>query len=161
MYTIRKILHPTNFTDESAAAFRVACGLAKQFGAEIVVLHVIPPPISWGEEIARRPPDSYQEELWNEYLLPIQATEPSVVVVRQMEEGVPEKEIVRVAEELGCDMIVLGTHGRQGVSRLLMGSVAEHVLRTAPCPVLTVRGQQTATVPTGEKVCSGEKLVPC
>jgi nucleotide-binding universal stress UspA family protein len=144
MYTIARILHPTDFSDEAAMAFRLACSLAKQHGAEVVVLHVIGPPIAWGEEVARHSPDSYQKQLWNEYMLPIRSSEAGVPLVRRLEEGVPEEVIVRIATELGCDLIVLGTHGRKGIARLVMGSVAEHVLRTAPCPVMTVRGHLLA-----------------
>jgi nucleotide-binding universal stress UspA family protein len=139
MFNIRKILHPTDFSDEAALAFRVACDLAKQHGAEVVVLHVLPPPVAWGEVVARRGPDGYEQQLWIEYLTPIHAVDPAVRVQHRMEEGPPAQRIVFVAEELGADVIVMGTHGRKGLSRLLMGSVAEHVLRTAPCPVLTVR----------------------
>jgi nucleotide-binding universal stress UspA family protein len=152
MYTIRRILHPTDFSDEAAVAFRLACSLAKEHRAELLVLHVIPPPVAWGEEVARRDPDSYEEQLWNEYLLPMQSSEPGVVLTRRMEEGVPEEVIVRVAAEWGSDLIVLGTHGRQGLSRLLLGSVAEHVLRIAPCPVLTIRGSLPVAVKSGEAV---------
>jgi nucleotide-binding universal stress UspA family protein len=160
MYPIRKILHPTDFSNESGAALCLACSLAKQLGAEVVVLHVIPPPKTWGEEIARRPPDSYEGELWNEYLLPIHSTEPGVSLARRLEEGVPEEVIDRVAAELPADLIVMGTHGRQGVSRLLMGSVAEHVIRTAPCPVLTTRGALPETVPSTEMTATSQEPAP-
>jgi nucleotide-binding universal stress UspA family protein len=139
---------------------RVACSLAKQVGAEVVVLSVIPPPGTWGEEVARRSPDSYEEELWREYLLPIQSSEPGVSLVRRLEEGVPDEVIVQVAEELPADLIVMGTHGRQGVTRLLMGSVAENVMRTAPCPVLTTRGELREKVPATEATAPVAEGVP-
>jgi len=145
MYTIRKVLHPTDFSGEAAAAFRVACSLARQHDAELVVLHVIPPPITWGEAVARLPPDSYEEQLWREYLTPMQPTEPGVRLERRLGEGDPAKTFVDVAGELGCDLIVMGTHGRGAMGRLLMGSVADKVLRKAPCPVMTVR----TTYPAG------------
>jgi nucleotide-binding universal stress UspA family protein len=140
MYTIRKILHPTDFSEEAAAAFRLACSLARQHGAELVVLHVIPPPITWYEMAARLPPDGYEEQLWRDYLAPMRPTEPGVQIDRRLVDGDPAKTIVAVSEMLGCQLIVMGTHGRGCVGRLLMGSVADKVLRKAPCPVLTVRG---------------------
>ncbi len=160
MYTIRTILHPTDFSEEAGAALRVACSLAKQVGAEVVVLYVIPPPGTWGEEVARRPPDSFEEELWNEYLLPIQSSEPGVSLVRRLEDGVPEEVIVQVAAELPADLIAMGTHGRQGVTRLLMGSVAEKVMRTAPCPVLTTRGELREKVPVAEATAAVPEEMP-
>jgi nucleotide-binding universal stress UspA family protein len=139
MFRIRKILHPTDFSDRSALAFRLACALARDHKAEVIVMHVVPPPVSWGEVVARREPDDYYEQLWREYLLPIQPTEPGVRIERRLDDGVPAEMIVNAAQETGCDLIVMGTHGRTGLRRLLVGSVAEHVLRQAPCPVLTVR----------------------
>jgi hypothetical protein len=68
--------------------------------------------------------------------------------------------IVSVAADTGCDLIVMGTHGRQGVSRVLMGSVAEHVIRNAPCPVLTTRGLTTEAVESPEKRSTDEVAFP-
>jgi nucleotide-binding universal stress UspA family protein len=65
--------------------------------------------------------------------------DPEVQVERRLEQGDAATEIVRVAQETHCDLIVIGTHGRTGLSRVLMGSVAEKVLRQAPCPVLAVK----------------------
>src|SRR5262249_23803825 len=124
MFHIRKILHPTDFSEQATHAFRVACSLAKQHGAEIIVLHVVPPPITYGEALARESPDDYWEQLRSEHLLPIRSTEPGVVVTHEMGYGTPEEVIVATAAERGCDLIVMGTHGRSGVLRLLMGSVA-------------------------------------
>jgi nucleotide-binding universal stress UspA family protein len=147
MYTIRKILHPTDFSEQAALAFRLACSMAKQHGAEVYVLHVMPPPVAWGEEVARRSPGNYEQQLWDEYLRPMRSPEPGVAVQHQIEQGNPDELIISVAQDLGCDLIVMGTHGRTGLNRLFMGSVAEHVLRTAPCPVLTVRVLPPGLVP--------------
>jgi nucleotide-binding universal stress UspA family protein len=150
MLPFRKILHPTDFSEESAGAFRLACALAKQHDGEVILLHVMAPPIAWGEVVARETPTSYEEQLWNEYLLPMRRSEPDVRILPRLEEGDPAALIVSVAEEVACDLIVMGTHGRTGLRRLLMGSVAEHVLRTAPCPMLTVRGPLPWFVPAQE-----------
>jgi nucleotide-binding universal stress UspA family protein len=138
MFAIRTILYPTDFSDESAAAFGVACSLATKHGAEVVVLHVAPP-TTFGEFANQAQMVEEEEQLMEESLRPIQSPEPGVRVRHQLERGDAAELIVSVAQDLGCDLIVMGTHGRSGLSRLFMGSVAEHVLRTAPCPVLTVR----------------------
>jgi nucleotide-binding universal stress UspA family protein len=69
----------------------------------------------------------------------VKPTDPSVPFTHRLTMGDPAGEIVRIAAEEGVDMIVLGTHGRSGISRMLMGSVAEGVVRRAPCPVLVYR----------------------
>jgi nucleotide-binding universal stress UspA family protein len=73
---------------------------------------------------------------------------PSVLVERRLEEGDPIGEILRAAAEVPCDLIVMGTHGRTGLARLLMGSVAEEVVRKAPCPVVTVKTPFPVATPT-------------
>jgi nucleotide-binding universal stress UspA family protein len=138
MFEIRTILYPTDFSDESAAAFGVACSLARKHGAEVVVLHVAPP-MTFGEFANQAQMAEEEEQLMEESLRPIQSPEPGVRVSHQLERGDAAELIVSVAQDLGSDLIVMGTHGRSGLSRLFMGSVAEQVLRTAPCPVLAVR----------------------
>jgi universal stress protein A len=139
MSSILTILHPTDFSARSEQAFRLACLLARDQGARVVVLHVVPPPVCRGEEVARQQPNGYHEQLWHEHLLRMQSPAPDVPIEYRLEDGDPAEVIVRVAEELECGMVVMGTHGRSGISRLLLGSVAEKVLRQCPCPVLTVR----------------------
>jgi nucleotide-binding universal stress UspA family protein len=137
MFAIHRILHPTDFSEYSEAAFRLACALARDHAAQVVVLHVVPPPVCRGEAVARRQPNGYHEQLWD-HLHRVQPPEPGVRIERLLTDGNPGEEILRVAAEIPCDLIVMGTHGRRGLARLLLGSVAEHVLRGAPCPVLTV-----------------------
>jgi nucleotide-binding universal stress UspA family protein len=139
MFSIRTILHPTDFSDEADAAFDLACSLARQHDAEVVVLHVLPPSLTFGEFANLVSAGELDEQVMNEDLLPIQSPEPGVRVSHQLERGDPAELILSVAQDLGCDLIVMGTHGRSGLARLFMGSVAEEVLRTAPCPVLTFR----------------------
>jgi nucleotide-binding universal stress UspA family protein len=138
MLPIKSILHPTDFSERSRDAYKLACSLAHDYGARLIVLHVYPPPLSYGEMIARRPPDGYEHQLWDQ-LHQIHVPEPGVEVEYWLEEGEPGQLIVSVAIDRHCDLIVMGTHGRTGLPRLLLGSVAEQVLRTAPCPVLTVK----------------------
>lgn len=137
MLPIKTILHPTDFSELSESAFRLACSLARDHGGRILVLHVYPPPESHGEVVARRQPDGYEEEL-RRVLDRVRPADPAVPVEHFLEEGPAAETILRFALEHGCDLIVLGTHGRTGLRRWLLGSVAEQVVRGAPCPVLTV-----------------------
>lgn len=139
MLALKTILHATDFSPHSEYAFRLACSLARDHGAKVVVLHVLTPPpaVSYGELIVE--PDAALVQQGWEQLRKIHAPDPSVPLEHRLEQGFAASEIVRVAEEIQADMIVLGTHGRSGLGRLLMGSVAEQVVRKAPCPVLTVK----------------------
>ena len=136
MLPIKTILHPTDFSELSDSAFRLACSLARDHGGRVVVLHVYPPPEVLGEVVAE-PPDAGREEL-RRVLERVRPTGPGVPVEHRLEQGEAAETIVRLAREYGCDLIVMGTHGRTGLRRLLMGSVAEEVMRAAPCPVLTI-----------------------
>ena len=137
MFAIRTILHPTDFSERSDCAFHLACSLARDHGARVIVLHVFPPPVVHGEVVARRQPDGYEDRLWAD-LRRIRPPDPKVAVEHRLLEGEPAKAILHAARDGGCDLIVMGTHGRTGLRRVLMGSVAEEVVRLAPCPVLTV-----------------------
>jgi universal stress protein A len=129
------ILFPTDFSDRATAAFPMACAVARDQGAHLLVLHVDPPPAFHGEIVDRRQPD-YAAELWQQ-LHRLQAPE-GVRVDYHLTEGPPGEEILSFAREQKCDLIVLPTHIRGGLARLLMGSVAEEVLCGAPCPVLMI-----------------------
>lgn len=118
------IVFATDFSDCSAAAAKVAVEYAKALDARLHVLHVIPK----GAE--GKPPDHLRA--------PGEEIPSSIPVVESVESGSPATQIVRYAERCGAHLIVLGTHGRTGVSRALLGSVAERVVRTASCPVLAV-----------------------
>lgn len=122
--TVRHILLATDFSASSDAALRVARDYARHFGARLHILHVVRP----GEEPTVPPPLSKLAQDLGSNL----STRTAV------ESGSPASEIVRYAERHGVDLIVVGTHGRTGVTRALLGSVAERVVRTAPCPVLSV-----------------------
>lgn len=138
MLPIHTILHATDFSEQSGAAFRLACALANDYQAHLIVLHVVSPPvIVYGEGIV--PPQA--EDTLEFYRGKLHALEAinGVPIERVLVEGSAADEIVRIAAERNCDVIVMGTHGRSGFSRLLMGSVAEAVQRHATCPVVTVR----------------------
>jgi nucleotide-binding universal stress UspA family protein len=140
MMPIHTLLHPTDFSEHSRHAFQLASALARDYGARLVVLHVATPPVSaYGGVMTPPPaPPDWRREA-REQLLQVGAPESGVRVERQFEEGDPVTEILRAARESNADLIVMGTHGRTGVGRLLMGSVAEQVVRKASCPVLTLR----------------------
>jgi nucleotide-binding universal stress UspA family protein len=133
---LRTILYATDLSELSDQAFPVARALARGHRASLVILHVYPPPMFHAEEVARRPPDGYVDSLW-EALHRYKVPDAGVTVTHRLAEGDPAKEIVQAAQGLKCDFIVLGTQGRTGLRRVLLGSVAENVLRRAACPVVT------------------------
>ena len=150
MLAIRTILHPTDFSERSEFAFRLACLLARDYGARLTVLHVAEPAITIGGEGVLMLPLAVDVQPLRERLQQLRPPDPKVQVEHRLVEGDAATEILRVAEETKCDMIVLGTHGRTGLGRLLMGSVAEQVVRKALCPVLTVKTPLPETRPSGE-----------
>lgn len=149
MLPIHTILYPTDFSESAQKIFPLACSLARDCGARIVILHVKLPPV--GHEIleARRDPKEYDAPEWNA-LHQIKAPEGNVRVEHRLEEGNAADKIVEVAQEVQAGLILMGTHGRTGLKRVLLGSVAEHVLRKATCPVLTVR-TDVAIAPTSKE----------
>ncbi|MER3416796.1 MAG: universal stress protein [Gemmataceae bacterium] len=138
MLTIRTILHGTDFSEHSAYALELASALARDYGARLVLVHVAPPPVVfYGESALPLEPKEYLQSV-REKLEQIPVGE-DIPVERVLLEGDAVDGILRTAEDKGADLIVLGTHGRTGLGRLLLGSVAEQVVRRANCPVLTVR----------------------
>jgi nucleotide-binding universal stress UspA family protein len=139
MLTLKTVLHPTDFSGRSHFAFRVACTVARDHGARLVVLHVAEPPVATAGEALLLPSDEPDLDALRARLEQYRPRHPSVAVEHRLAEGQPAAEIARAAAETGCDVIVMGTHGRTGLARFVLGSVAEQVLRQAPCPVLTVK----------------------
>ena len=102
-----------------------------------------PPPsprynVTYGEAISGLQPDGYRKRLWED-LYRVVPPVSDVRVQYVLGEGRPGEEILKLARKSDCDLVVLGSHGRTGFQRLLMGSVAEEVIRKAPCPVLVVK----------------------
>jgi universal stress protein A len=154
MIDLKRILFPTDFSECGRAAEKYAQAFSERFGAELHVLHVLsdimmtmPEPGS-----ALSLPQNYLGEMKQEAeralnkILP-DATKAGLRVVRATRMGNAFVEIVSYAEERSIDLIVVGTHGRGGLMHMLLGSVAEKVVRKSPCPVLTVRpaGHQFVT----------------
>lgn len=141
MDTSQTILHPTDFSEAANFAFRLAVSLARDHQARLVIVHVAPTPYAIGGEIMVAPPEpaSVQREELLDRLHEMKPSAAEVEFEHRLYEGNPAEEILRAAEASSADLIVMGTHGRTGLSRLLMGSVAEQVVRRASCPVLTVK----------------------
>jgi nucleotide-binding universal stress UspA family protein len=139
---IHTILHPTDLSETSESAFRLACALARDYNSDLLILHVYPPPLNGAEAVDRDRSFELENDLLDE-LHKHSLHDPMVHIDYRVEEGSPAEVILDVAR--GCDLIVMGTHGRSGITRAIMGSVAEHVLRDATCPVVTVR--PTAKIP--------------
>jgi nucleotide-binding universal stress UspA family protein len=136
MLHITKILYPTDFSSHSTQAYFHALALAEKHGASLTIMYVYAP--SFGTEAAHGE-GGRDREHWREQLEQIRPVDSSIPVHHVFAEGDPATEIVRYAADAGIDLIVMGTHGRTGLDRLLMGSVAEKVMRDAHCSVLVVK----------------------
>jgi nucleotide-binding universal stress UspA family protein len=133
-----KILFPTDFSTSEQAALDMATALARDRGAKLLIVHVEEPPIAYGGELyyGIDEPDRKEIQRMLSEVVPLDA---SVGYEHRLLMGNPATAIVHVAEKENVDMIVMPTHGRTGLLRLLMGSIAEEVVRKAKCPVLTVK----------------------
>jgi len=154
MLPIRTVLHPTDFSEHSDYAFRLASSLARDYGARVIVLHVLERPVLTYTGVMTAPPppppSAEQRQAVQEQLHRIKPPDVAIVLEHLLEEGDPATAILQVAQDRQCELIVMGSHGRTGLGRLLMGSVAEQVLRKASCPVLTVKTPQRP-VPSSEE----------
>jgi universal stress protein A len=153
---IHHILAPVDFSPNSRKAVTYATAFAKQFGAPVTFLHVIQVNYAYGEfgaidftSIEREMRAGAEKELRT---LVDAATEAGLKAESLIREGSPAKVIADVAEEQQTDLVVIATHGYTGLKHVLMGSIAEQVVRYAPCPVLVVRQQEKDFVPTGSNV---------
>jgi nucleotide-binding universal stress UspA family protein len=146
MIVLTRILVPTDFSEPSQKALVYGRALAEKFGATLHLLHVVEEPFvhAWTSQGYLAALPSFREDLARaartqlEEALPAGEREAMRATV-DVRFGQPYHEIVGYAREKNVDLIVMGTHGRTHVAHLLIGSVAEKVVRAAPCPVLTVR----------------------
>jgi nucleotide-binding universal stress UspA family protein len=142
MPNVTRILVPVDFSEHSEHALRYAVELAKVYRATLHLVHVYPasayiaPPLLPGPVIVGQFRDQSQKA-FDDFLARAK-TEHAVPMTGTLLEGVPHVEILRAAKDVGADLIVVGTHGRTGIEHLLLGSVAERVLRGAHVPVMTV-----------------------
>ena len=135
----KTIVFPTDFSTASDAALVHAEALARQSGARLLIVHVEEPPLAYGGgELYYGLPEPDSERILK-MLEDVKPSDPSVPYAHRLTMGDPAGEIVRIAADERAEMIILGTHGRTGMTRLLMGSVAEAIVRRAPCPVLVYR----------------------
>ena len=145
MLPVRTMVHPADFSERSQYALWLACALARDYGARLIIVHVAAAPtLAYGEGVVPPSPEELRAAAKEQLdRLPV----PHANVERRLEQGHAATEILRVAQKVNADLIIMGTHGRTGLGRLLMGSVAEQVVRHAPCPVLTVKAPFPDTVP--------------
>lgn len=156
MPDVKRILAPTDFSSASLVAVEQAARLALEFGAELILLYVVPP-------IPTLPADmnyTFQTPDYNDSLQSAATEKLAELEEEHVPEGIPVRrlicfgdpagEIVKAAEEEKCDWIVISTHGHTGWKHLVFGSVAEKVVRLACCPVLSIR------CPEEEKLQGGE-----
>lgn len=144
MITLKHILFPTDFSEYADRARPYATDLAKQFGATVTVVHVITgPQFMFGYGVVL-PTSSVPEDVrahaqkrLDDQAAKIEAA--GVQVDTELLEGKDANEIVEYAKRSKADLIVMATHGRSALKQVLMGSTAEHVVREAPCPVLTIK----------------------
>ena len=146
MSRITRIMVPTDFSETSDAALTYARSLADMLGASLHLVHVFDDP--YGDALAADVSTSVYESMQASAMrtarLELLRRMPPAARVQYrgtttMVSGMPAAAIVECAANRGMDLIIMGTHGRSGFAHLLLGSVAEQVVRTAPCPVLTVR----------------------
>jgi nucleotide-binding universal stress UspA family protein len=121
----------------------LACSLARDYGARLVIVHVIEPPTPAAAEGVMMVPVVIDSDPMRKRLEQMRPEDAKWPVEHRLLEGNPASEILGVVRDAKCDLVVMGTHGRSGVGRLLMGSVAEQVVRRAACPALTVKAPHT------------------
>ena len=154
----RTILVPTDLSEGAEEALDYACELASKFGAKIHLLNVIGIPALGVPELGVALTSTVIDSLIRDNQAALEklaeqkrcSANIGEVLLRT---GDARDVINQTAKELGCDLIVMGTHGRRGVSRALLGSVTETVVRSAPCPVLTVRAH-TSVHPGRDEVAA-------
>jgi nucleotide-binding universal stress UspA family protein len=151
MLPIKTILHPTDFSVASEHARRIAVGLARDYHSRLILLHCVEPPVITNELAADAAVTEREREEAADRVEALAEAAAPLAVETALAEGLSAPEINRVAAETGCDLIVIGSHGRTGLGRVLMGSVAEEVARKAPCPVLIVRAQHEIPHPAPDQ----------
>jgi nucleotide-binding universal stress UspA family protein len=151
---LNKILHPTDYSEASRPALHTAADLAHESGATLVLLHVVetlgPERLSYGEAVAYPQPETYRQRLWED-LHRLRPRDPEIRVEYVLSEEAVVTAILRTAGDLGCDLIVLSTHGAVGWQSWFKSSTAEEVVRKANCNVLVVKtGKPAERLPEKE-----------
>ena len=154
MSTFTKILAPIDFSDPSQAALQTAAGLAKQFGADLLLVHIVPAIPDLPSSVSILKEGQYDEALQKDA-----ATRLAEMAQELSQRGIKAKstlgtandtamEIIRIANENAADLIVIATHGLTGLHHLVFGSVTEKVLRDSQCPVLVMHSKKAAAQTT-------------
>ena len=139
---VKAILCPIDFSEHSRNALAYASTLARESGAELHLVHIYEPPIAYTDpHDGFIPPADLRPQM--ELLDEVQPTDDSVAFRHEFIVGHAPDALLDYADKHGVDLIVMGTHGRTGITRLLMGSVAEAIVRKAKCPVLTIRHKRS------------------
>ncbi len=147
MLPVRRIVYATDFSSYSNQAYLHAIALAENHKASLDILHVFVP----GSGTLKGPaPDDVARRYWKEQLEQIRPLNDGIPLRHELLEGEPAAEIVRYVRTAGADLVVMGTHGRTGTERLVVGSVAERVMRDAPCSVLVVKIPKGSPAPRAD-----------
>jgi nucleotide-binding universal stress UspA family protein len=146
--SVKRILVPIDFSHHADAAMAYASALAVPLGATLHLLHVVEDPLAagvWSSEVYTAEIAGLQVNLVRdaERQLREYATAKDPSIATSVRSGPVAREIIACAKDQAFDLIVMGTHGRTGLAHAVLGSVAERVVRLAPCPVLTLRGQSS------------------
>jgi nucleotide-binding universal stress UspA family protein len=150
MEAIRKILVPTDFSAHADEAFRVAHTLARAVGAEVILFHVARPPavVAEGGRLVTDPAKEIAANLWDCFHS-VQPSDPKVRVEHEVivADRPGADHVIDILDKLGCDLIVMGTHGHSWIKQRLFGSVTEEVVRRAHCPVMVVKAPAHKAAP--------------
>lgn len=145
---INKILIPTDFSELSHQAIDVALPMVKQLGAEVTFLHIIER-LDHPDDMTALFDEGYAymmdraRALLND--LVVRAKQENIQADSEIANGTPYIEILKMAEKIGANLIIMGTHGRKGLDHMLMGSQAERVVRMATCPVTTIKTRKISS----------------
>jgi nucleotide-binding universal stress UspA family protein len=151
MAEFERILFPTDFSESAENALRYAISLAKKYGSKLYVVHVVEPftyTTDFGIDYSAQYKDleASAKKLLDEIVVSIKGN--NIAVEGAVLSGEPFVEIIKHVKQKHIDLIVMATHGRTGIEHMLLGSVAEKVVRKSPCPVLTIKKTgQTFTMP--------------
>jgi nucleotide-binding universal stress UspA family protein len=150
---VRKMLAPTDMSELSSVGVRYAVEMARELSAEVMVYYVVPMTEDWFAGYEKHGPVrnllANEEATLDKFLVEKFADDMKLVEIRQkVEFGAPHTSIVEMAEREGADLIVMSTHGRTGLSHILLGSVTEKVVARAPCPVLVIPSHRRPTAAT-------------
>jgi len=162
---VQHVLVPIDFSATADRALAYAIALAQQLQARLTLLHVLDMTPVTMDEMTPGVAATYLDTLETEAQRLLQASLARVQHAGLQGEtlfvqGTPTQMIMDTADEQGVDLIIMGTHGRTGLAHVFLGSVAEHVVRQGPCPVLVVRRAPDTAAPSGVRPLTAEEVIP-